>query len=263
MFEDIKKNDESVVAGDPNKVDDMFGKVDPTPDLKSAVAAGRLAPVQSVNQQAPVTGLQGAKIGPPNPLTALSQVDQWSTKRPRRGLRIVLLVIAALLVMGTLAAYVFLRSPQAPAPKPLTTNGNETAPTNEQPSASQNENVAPVIPTNALIDTDGDGLTDVEEKAFGTDPSKPDTDGDGLSDYDEVKVYHTNPLLTDSDNDGLSDRDEIFVWKTDPINPDTDGDGYQDGVEVQNGYNPNGPGKLAPVASSTEQVIPPLPIPVQ
>ena len=31
-------------------------------------------------------------------------------------------------------------------------------------------------------DSDGDGLTDLEEKRLGTDPKKPDTDGDGLKD---------------------------------------------------------------------------------
>lgn len=70
-------------------------------------------------------------------------------------------------------------------------------------------------------DPDGDGLFEVDEIKFGTDPNNPDTDGDGLSDYDEVKIYNT-----------------------DPNNPDTDGDGYNDNDEVVNGYNPNGPGRL-------------------
>ena len=30
------------------------------------------------------------------------------------------------------------------------------------------------------LDSDGDGLTDAEERALGTDPNNPDTDGDGL-----------------------------------------------------------------------------------
>lgn len=43
-------------------------------------------------------------------------------------------------------------------------------------------------------DTDGDGLTDYEEKyIYGTDPRNPDTDGDGLKDGDEVKRGR-NPL---------------------------------------------------------------------
>ncbi|MEH2565037.1 hypothetical protein [Bradyrhizobium sp. AZCC 2289] len=38
----------------------------------------------------------------------------------------------------------------------------------------------------ANVDSDGDGLTDVEERALGTDPNNPDTDGDGLPDGWEV-----------------------------------------------------------------------------
>jgi hypothetical protein len=37
-----------------------------------------------------------------------------------------------------------------------------------------------------VLDSDGDGLSDDEETAHGTDPSNPDTDGDGLSDGREV-----------------------------------------------------------------------------
>jgi hypothetical protein len=43
------------------------------------------------------------------------------------------------------------------------------------------------------LDSDGDGLTDEEELALGTDPFNPDTDGDGVSDYLEV-IFGTDPL---------------------------------------------------------------------
>src|SRR3989338_7812390 len=46
-------------------------------------------------------------------------------------------------------------------------------------------------------DSDGDGLTDVEEGTLGTDPNNPDTDGDGISDGDEV-VAGTDPLTPDN-----------------------------------------------------------------
>lgn len=40
---------------------------------------------------------------------------------------------------------------------------------------------------NIFIDSDQDGLSDQEEKLYGTDPHNPDTDGDGYSDGVEVK----------------------------------------------------------------------------
>ncbi len=43
-------------------------------------------------------------------------------------------------------------------------------------------------------DTDGDGLTDLQEAYFGTDPNNPDTDGDGSTDGDEVFVLYSSPL---------------------------------------------------------------------
>ncbi|MBE2272216.1 MAG: SH3 domain-containing protein, partial [Anaerolinea sp.] len=43
-----------------------------------------------------------------------------------------------------------------------------------------------VTVTNPAVDSDGDGLTDAEEIALGTDPNNPDTDGDGFSDGEEV-----------------------------------------------------------------------------
>jgi outer membrane protein OmpA-like peptidoglycan-associated protein/opacity protein-like surface antigen len=81
-------------------------------------------------------------------------------------------------------------------------------------------------------DSDGDGLTDAEERRIGTDPHNPDTDGDGLSDGDEVNKYHTSPLNPDTDGDGLTDGEEVNRYHTDPLNKDTDGDGLTDGEEV-------------------------------
>jgi len=65
-------------------------------------------------------------------------------------------------------------------------------------------------------DVDGDGLTNEQEAALGTDPRNPDTDGDGLRDGDEVNIYHTDPLLADTDGDGQSDATELLVG-TDPL----------------------------------------------
>lgn len=72
---------------------------------------------------------------------------------------------------------------------------------------------------------------------------KIDTDQDGLSDLEEMELG-TNVSSVDSDNDGLFDMEEVKTYMTDPLNPDTDGDSYLDGQEVKSGYNPRGDGKL-------------------
>ncbi len=84
--------------------------------------------------------------------------------------------------------------------------------------------------------------SELKNKIINTDMNK-DTDEDGLTDKEE-KVFGTDINNIDSDNDGLHDREEVKVYKTDPLNPDTDGDTYLDGDEVKNGYNPKGSGKL-------------------
>ena len=81
-------------------------------------------------------------------------------------------------------------------------------------------------------DPDHDGLTNDQEKEFGTDKNNPDTDGDGLSDGEEVFKYKTNPTKADTDGDGLTDGQEVNQYKTDPLKADTDGDGLTDGQEV-------------------------------
>lgn len=68
------------------------------------------------------------------------------------------------------------------------------------------------------LDSDGDGLTDDEELALGTDPYLPDTDGDGLTDGDEVNTYGTNPLLVDTDGDGFTDAEEVEAGSS-PTDP--------------------------------------------
>ncbi len=64
------------------------------------------------------------------------------------------------------------------------------------------------------VDTDGDGITDEDEIAWGSDPNNVDSDGDGLDDGTEWDLG------------------------TDPNSDDSDGDGYLDGWEVDEGTDP-------------------------
>ncbi len=90
----------------------------------------------------------------------------------------------------------------------------------------------------ALNDDDGDGLTNSQEAALGTDPKNPDTDLDGLKDGEEVNVFGTLPKNMDSDTDTLPDGQEVHELGTSPTNKDTDGDGLNDNVDADPGQPP-------------------------
>jgi len=60
----------------------------------------------------------------------------------------------------------------------------------------------------------------------------PDSDGDGLTDIDEINLYGTSITLTDTDGDGLDDGVEVNTYGTDPTLADTDGDGFSDNAEI-------------------------------
>jgi hypothetical protein len=115
----------------------------------------------------------------------------------------------------------------------------DTAPTAVAPTAVPEPVVAPTpVPTTEPVvasesgDIDGDGLSDVDEAAYGTDPLNRDYDADGLLDGEEVYVYGTDPLNNDTDGDGLLDGEEVNQYGTSPVASDTDGDGLSDGDEL-------------------------------
>ena len=96
----------------------------------------------------------------------------------------------------------------------------------------------------ASLDTDRDGLTNLQEYQLGTHPRDSDTDGDKAPDGWEVanNLDPLNPLdgvdpEGDEDRDGLTNLEEL-AWGTDINNPDTDGDNTFDGAEVAIGRNP-------------------------
>jgi thiol-disulfide isomerase/thioredoxin len=67
-------------------------------------------------------------------------------------------------------------------------------------------------PVTPELDTDGDGLSDIEEAELGTDPFRADTDKDGYTDFEEV----------DAGTDPTDENSVIYTggW---PYNPSKDG----------------------------------------
>ncbi|MGL5019808.1 MAG: DUF1800 family protein [Luteolibacter sp.] len=90
-------------------------------------------------------------------------------------------------------------------------------------------------PADALLNPDGDDLTNLAEFHSGTNPTDRDTDNDGLSDSREIALG-TAPLKSDTDGDGLADGSEI---NTSPLLADTDNDTYPDNIELEQGTAPN------------------------
>jgi hypothetical protein len=154
--------------------------------------------------------------------------------------------------------------PATPEPTPIPMTPVPATPTPEPT----------VEPTaDASVDTDSDGLTDVEEANLGTDSNTADSDEDGISDGDEINVWGSDPLNPDSDDDllydggeliyetgildldtdgdFLSDGSEVYIYETDPTNPDTDGDGTRDGAEVYDGTDPLSAQPAAPAGGSS------------
>ncbi len=93
----------------------------------------------------------------------------------------------------------------------------------------------PANPADAGLDSDHDSLSSLEEYQNGTHPDRPDTDGDGMLDGWEVD-YDLDPAdaadaSLDADNDGLTNLEE-FQLGTYPDNPDSDNDTLTDFTEL-------------------------------
>lgn len=228
--------------------------IEAAPPLPSAVAAGVLKPKMAVNDTVPravpqpvspsPAPLPGIDNGEAPPNYGVRPPDNVMSE-PFGGRKVLYSVIAviALIILGGGGAWIyfsFINPRQSTVVPTIDTNITNIPPTTNNPPPTTVVPLANPVPITTttpderilfgepILDTDGDSLDDTAEKKLGTDYLKWDTDGDALS-----------------------DGDEVVTWKTDPLKADTDADGYSDSMEIKNGYNPKGPGKLFPVTPTT------------
>jgi hypothetical protein len=221
-----------IPAGEP---EDIFAATD-----NQAAGNSNVAP-KPPQFQPKATANQAPANGSAFTQKAAAATEPYETKQDRKyiviGLAAIIILVVVLIGMIALAYYKANSGKNSaaiaqPAAETNTPNAADSADneenTNNQPAgvieetatSTEEEQKGEMI-LDEITDTDGDGLTDGEEKRQGTNLNNSDTDGDGLFDREETRIYKTNPLIAD-----------------------TDGDGYNDGNEVKNNYNPNGAGKL-------------------
>lgn len=205
-------------------VNDMF---DTTPAPGSVPQ-----PIQSASSVTAMPQEEPASISPIMAQASQTPAPIAAPPSSRKKLLLLVLALVILLVAGVSVWFFFLRvglesvSNTPPSETSSPASGVET-----QIQTNQGTKPSPVPPASPALDTDGDGLTDDEERVFKLDPTLPDTDGDGLT-----------------------DREEVRVFSTDPLKPDTDSDGFSDGTEVRSGYDPKGPGKLLDIDKALRDV---------
>jgi Mg-chelatase subunit ChlD len=112
--------------------------------------------------------------------------------------------------------------------------------------------VSNTVETDAMLDSDEDGIADLTEYQLHSNPNDPDTDDDGLLDGFEYDFSKTSLTDQDTDSNGIVDADEDLdqdglsnleeqTHETDPLLEDTDKDEVNDAVELENGTNPLNP----------------------
>ncbi len=193
-------------------------------------------------------GSGGTRVSLPDAALPVASNALRDAKKPFLSKKIGIILIILIVAGGGIFTYFnWFKGSRAIVPSPLTPDMLPIMP----------EAADSVPESGNQIDQDGDGLTDQEEEALGTNLADSDSDLDGLPDGWE-KNSGLNPLdpgdsKQDPDGDGLDNANEYY-YHTDPFQLDTDGDSYNDGAEVENGYDPAKPGaKLETAAPAQEQ----------
>jgi len=237
MFNDLQKSNSPHAS-----VDDIFAETDRTPEK----ASNSVSDIETHR-----AGLVSAGEN------EVIVEDPIKTKRGGKWFKIIIiLIVAVIIILGGYLVYdKFFAATEEIELTTTIPNANtvkNSSPTSETvvtvfQEEEEEESITPDVPDVTII-PDIPGVNIPSENATNTEITPVvtppiDSDGDGLTD-DEEQLAGTNINIIDTDNDGLSDYEEIKIYHTNPLNADSDADGYLDGVEVQNGYNPNGPGKL-------------------
>lgn len=108
-------------------------------------------------------------------------------------LRLLLIVVVPLFLAGVVGLVVYLRTQATRDLTPSQTTGAELS--DRERAKLEAEETARVAAY--PMDSDGDGLTDDQERELGTDPTKADSDGDGFHDFDEVTTRKSDPTVFD------------------------------------------------------------------
>lgn len=263
-------------ANQAKPAEDIFAATDKTPAASSAPM-----PPGSANMTPPLgppTALSQGKlqpaIGAVGPITPEGQLSGTTGLSPHARRLILMIVIGVVASGGTFVGWRLWSGRNggeanlAPAPANPIQSGKEAlekggsavgnAIENLQQDSMQKalnpfEQNADTPPAGTPLGTEQTATTTGNSTGPVSTDDKTDTDQDGLTDAEETSLG-ANPRLVDSDGDGLSDWEEVKVWGTKPLTADSDNDTYPDGEEVQNGYNPNGPGKLLDFEKAKQKV---------
>ncbi len=266
MFEDQNQQPSAAPTPSAQPVEDVFAETDAAP------AVTPQAPAQSaptVPPPGPPTALAQGKLQP-SALQQQSVPTGQSTSGSFPVKKLILMIVVSVVVIGVAFAgvYIWKQSQSVPVADPNLGVPDETTQTQTQqsdtvvPDTTQQTNIPEQTNTQTQTNQQQNGiggfLNNLQQQSvenaidpFNTQPTLHDTDEDGLNDQQEYDLG-TNPRLVDSDADGLSDWEEVRIFDTNPLHNDSDGDTYLDGEEVQNGYDPNGPGKLLDFESARD-----------
>jgi hypothetical protein len=182
----------------------------------------------------------------------------------RKQLIIIGSIIGGLVLVALIGLVIFLRLRATADLQPISTTNTPSGPAVQVPvgngMTADNERLAEQERERLAAmpwDSDGDGLSDDQERQIGSDINDGDTDADGYNDAEEVNRLKTNPTQPDAGAEekriGESDRLLSTVTSTRPttlpLSPtpapspstssDTDNDGLTAEQETNLGTDPN------------------------